>query len=275
MSARFLDEPRLILLAAAATRRSPEDVVAGADLRGAAAVVDDVERAPDAIRAAATALSSIARRRPFASGNAAAAWFTCAFLAPEGARRLSARRRDLVDVIVRIGEGVIDIDTLESMLHGRSDVPVPWPCPACGRALHTDSRYGGRGATWLGPSRLELTARCAVEHRAHDRHGRTLTVTPAAPHEEATRWRPALRNHVTDAIVAIGDDGALLLTPNGEEFVVGVVDDLTPGDLVGDWRPLHAKARIAARIPARDVVVDAHRGLVDVASLAVVGAGAG
>ena len=103
-----------------------------------------------------------------------------------------------------------------------------------------------------GTSHAELTARCAFEHRAHDRHG-AARATASSPSPIA----PAVLARGDCGSVALAVDGrTLVLSPYCDEpaiYRVSEVGEVSPGDLVGRWDALVARGTTVGFVPADDL----------------------
>ena len=256
MTSRRLDEAQLILIAAVASRTTPDAALAAADLSALARVVVAMEELDDILEIAAAALVEIARERPFGPASNAAAWLACALLAPADAEQLAADRSEALDLVARASSGEATREQVRERLASRRT-----RCPACRRTLGRGGTAGPRRA--VRPTPIELVARCAVEHRAHGRFGQPFR---APTREEDTPWRPVVTNPLTGAMIVLADAAPLLLVPRGERYDV-IEARFVAGDLVGDWRALTDRAVVVASIAAGAVVLDADRSMIDTSRL--------
>jgi hypothetical protein len=156
---------------------------------GLVAVVAAVEGAATGLDAAALAVLEIGRRRPFGTGNAATAWLAAAHLLAGDGLRLRIGHHaatTLFAASARLGPrevaAVIDAHTERYLSPARRALrwlvrPTPRPgpgvtwCPACGRPVVQRRHDLAAAGMWADAARLERVARCAVEHRGHDRYG--------------------------------------------------------------------------------------------------------
>lgn len=174
-----LDEGWLVWVAAAATGLPPDDVLATADIGALVGVVAEVELTTAGSERAIALLRGIARRRPFATDNRAAAWLACVIVLDADGVTTVAEDADVVEIVDELVRGSLsDADALVRLT--RHPVPAPrvvGSCPACGRPLHLfDHERLGSQPVLIGSSRYELVARCWFEHRVHDRSGRPFAV---------------------------------------------------------------------------------------------------
>ena len=257
MSSPRLDEASLILVAATAAARTPEDVLAATDMAALARVTASIDEADDALDAAAVALVAIAKERPFGADSDATAWLACALIAPAEAAHAALKGADAIELVRRAARGEATWEQVRERLAATGT-----SCPACGQPLPSEAPTAGkRPAPRCTP--LELVARCAVQNRRHGRFGRPFTKpTPV----EDTPWRPVLANRRTGAMIVLADDAPLLLVPEGETYVVAEAT-FVAGDLVGDWRGVLAKSVVRTSVPARAVVLDAHASTIDTSRL--------
>jgi hypothetical protein len=188
----WLDEAELVHVAAMATGRPPATVLTTTDVAALAHVVAHLEQATTRVEAAATAVLEIGRRRPFGDGSPAAAWLAAAHLlaldgrslriGPVGAAGvLAAEERigvaEVTEVLVEHSEprrsriGRLLRPLLE--VH-RPDGPSLLPCPACGLPVVRRRNDITDAGPWSSSAVAQRVARCAVEHRTHDRWARQL-----------------------------------------------------------------------------------------------------
>jgi hypothetical protein len=185
-----LDEADLVLVASAACGQRPEQVLASCDVAALASVVAAAEHAPSGLDAAAVVVVEFGRRRPFARGNAAAAWLAAAHLltgdglrlriGPTTARTVFAASDDLDATVVRavLVEHIEPSRSLvgrvlRSLFGPRTlDGPGVFRCPACDRPLVQRRGDLVAAGPWVDSARIERVARCAVEHGAHGRRAR-------------------------------------------------------------------------------------------------------
>ena len=251
-----VDEGWLVCIGAAAAGADPHEVLAAADVGALARVVSDIEAGSvGPWQQAASALLAVAHHAPFRCANRAAAWLAAVdVLAQHGLRPSMTRAEDVLDVLETPGS----VEEVAGRLERTS-----WatrPCPACGRRL----RFGDaskRDLVMVGMDRVELTARCWVEHRAHDRFGRPFQKA-AAPAHEPVRWRPVVHLADRETLIVITDDGALVLARDQDRaFKVSRLDDLPIGVTNGD--ELLRQGRALATVPASQVRFHATTGDVD------------
>lgn len=183
----WLDEVELVHVAATATGRSPDEVLASTDIAALAHVVARLEAVPTAVEAAATALLEIGRQRPFGEGSAATAWLATAHLLSLGGLQLrigpigaagvlspdlSLEVADVVEVLREHGRprpsrwGRV-VQAL--FVASRPDGPSVVPCPACGLPVVCRRCDIIAAGPWSASADVERVARCAVERRGHDR----------------------------------------------------------------------------------------------------------
>lgn len=139
-----------------------------------------------------------------------------------------------------------------------------WRCPApsCGRTVWRDNP--ALKGIWFVPADLELIARCARQHGAHDRHGGPLPVDddPWLPTAEALDASAVpVQRRPDGSFVALQWPTALLYVPDddGRAYEVRALDDLLPSDLVGT---APRRGRVVGHVTADEVAFDADDRLV-------------
>jgi hypothetical protein len=188
----WLDEAELVHVAAMATRRPPAAVLATTDVAALAHVVAHLEQATTRVEAAATAVLEIGRRRPFGDGSTATAWLAGAHLLALDGLSLRIGPVGAAGVIAtdeRIGVAEVAAVLLEHSEPRRSrigrllrplfevhrpDGPSLLPCPACGLPVVRRRNDIALAGPWSSSAVAQRVARCAVEHRTHDRWARQL-----------------------------------------------------------------------------------------------------
>ena len=111
--------------------------------------------------------------------------------------------------------------------------PEEWPCPACGRTVSRDNP--AQKGVWFAPVEVELLARCARQHRAHDRDGTPLP-TPSAEVDVASTV-PVVRL-ATGGFVALVPPAGVRFDPDHDGgWLAYRLDRLDPSDLLGDVAP--------------------------------------
>ena len=188
----WLDEAELVHVAAVATGRHPAAVLADADVAALATVVARLEQAPSTVEAAATAVLEVGRRRPFGDASTPAAWLAAAHLLSLDGLRLHIGPVGAAGVLADEPPlGVAEVAEVLRLHSGRRrsrlgrllgslfevtwpDGPSVLPGPACGRAIVQRRNDVTTTGPWSDMARAQRVARCAVEHRAHDRWARPL-----------------------------------------------------------------------------------------------------
>jgi hypothetical protein len=240
-----LDEAGLVWAAALVTGAAPADVVDAVDVAALSALVAEVDAIHDPVRAAAHLLARVVLERPFPMANAAIGWLATVELLQERGLHTAARPRDVVELCAAIRAGRADVAAQLRRWSTRSG----FRCPACDRTVYEFSATGPR--VLHGTSRAELTARCAFEHRSHDRHGGALATSSPSP------IAPAVLARGDCGSVAVAVDGrTLVLSPYCDEpaiYRVSEVGEVSPGDLVGRWDALVARATTVGFVPADDL----------------------
>jgi prophage maintenance system killer protein len=275
-----VDDADLVVVGAVATGVGPDVLLDGTEVAALARIVARVEDASTPFEEAAAVLCGIAGRRPFPTGNRAAAWLGAAYVL--AANGLSLRISDAeATALVRAAEGfasereVVDVlrdhvrppggtvrRVLRFLAEPRSVDGGPWPCPACARPVDVDARSvaGLRGPT----SREAVPTLMALCRRQHGTHDRTRRAPPAPPFEAGdTRWCPVVRaNEETgQAFLAVSASGGVAFFPGEDEsarpvYEVAHVRELHAGDLAGDWAHLRARADAVGRVAASAVHFD-------------------
>jgi hypothetical protein len=184
-----LDEADLVHVAAFATGTRPERVLAACDMAGLASVAAALEGASGGLEGAALVVLEMGRRRPLAVGNAATAWLAAAHLLAGDGLRL--RIGHLAATTVFEASAELGAGDVAAVIAPRTEphrsrlrrtvrrligpVPPAGPgvvrCPACGRPLVQRRHDLVADGVWTEAARLERVARCAAEHRRHDRLG--------------------------------------------------------------------------------------------------------
>jgi hypothetical protein len=184
-----LDEADLVHVAATATGTAPERVLAGCDVAGLASVAAVLESATCGLDAAALVVLEVGRRRPFAAGNAATAWLAAAHALAGDDLRL--RIGHLAATTVFEGSSRLGVREVAAVIEAHAErrgsflrgvlrrltgpveptgPGVSW-CPSCGRPLVQRRHDIVAEGVWVESARIQRIARCAVEHRDHDRFG--------------------------------------------------------------------------------------------------------
>ncbi len=258
------DEGTLVWAAATVLRADPTEVLTRTDLAALDAVVVAATRT-DPVEAAAALLVTTIRERPFPHANVAIAWLAAADLLAAAGRRVAMDAADAVDLCTAITTAqtstvqlsTAEISTAEVAGALRASlVRAGTACPACGRHVYAD-QPSARHTMTPGAGRYELTARCAFEHRAHDRRGNDLARPAEAPRP---RRHPVLARGACGSYLVVGPDGGIVVSPwTDEPAVVRVarVGDVAPGDLVGSWSRLVAQSRPIGFAPAESAQPDA------------------
>ena len=240
-----LDEAGLVCAAALVTDTAPADIVDAVDAAVLGALVAEVDAIDDPVRAAAPLLSRSVRERPFPAFNAAIGWLAAVDLLRAHGLHAAARPRDVVELCGAIRAGAADV---AAQLR-RWTTSSGFRCPACDRTVYAFSARGPR--VLHGTSRVELTARCAFEHRSHDRHGVRRATSSSSP------IAPAVLARGECGSVAIAVDGrTLVLSPYCDEppiYRVSEIGEVSPGDLVGRWDALVARATTVGFVPADEL----------------------
>jgi hypothetical protein len=252
VSPPVLDEAQLILIAAAAAARAPEDVLASTDVAALARVSTAIEACDHALDVAAAALVGIAQEQPFGQDSNAVAWLACAMVAPVEAARVAVNRADAIDLVGRASRGVLTRELVREHLESGQT-----RCPACHRPVGHATTPTRRPPIRSAP--VELVALCAVEHRAHGRFGQPFN---EPGREEDTPWRPVIANRANGAMIVLADAAPLLLVPDGDSYVVAE-PTFVAGDLVGDWSALIDNALIRTSVPADVVALDSQGSMID------------
>lgn len=188
----WLDEAELVHVAAVATGRHPDAVLAAVDVVALASVVAQLEQAPTAVEAAATAVLEVGRRQPFGAGSTATAWLAAAHLLSLEGIRLRIGPIGAAGVLG--GDPQLEVAQVAEILRLHSgrrrsvvgrllaslfevswpDGPSVLPCPVCSRPVVQRRSDVTTTGPWSEMARTQRVARCAVEHRAHDRWARQL-----------------------------------------------------------------------------------------------------
>ena len=241
MGDRRIDEASLVCAAALVLEVTPADVLEEVEIAGLTALVATVDAIEDAARAAAHLLERIVLDRPFPRSSAAIGWLAAVDLLRAEGQHVDARPQDVVALCAAIRAGTADV---VGQLR-RWSTPSGFACPACGRTVYAFAT--ARTPVLHGTSRTELTARCAFEHRRHDRRGRTRDAD-----EPVERDRTVLaRGECGSVALAVGGRTVIVSPYCDDPLIrrVSEVDDVSPGELLGRWDALVARATTIAFVP--------------------------
>jgi hypothetical protein len=126
-------------------------------------------------------------------------------------------------------------------------MPSGFACPACGRTVY--AFVTSRLPMLHGTSRTELTARCAFEHRSHDRRGRAR---PADERSDDGDIATVLARGACGSVALAVGERTVIVSPYCDDPVISRVSevyDVSPGELLGRWDALVARATTIAYVP--------------------------
>ena len=127
--------------------------------------------------------------------------------------------------------------------------PEEWPCPACGRSVSRDNP--AQKGVWFAPVEVELRARCARQHGAHDRHGTPLP-TPSDEADVASTV-PVVRLAAGGFVALVPPAGVRFDPDHDGGWLAYRLDRLDPSDLLGEG--VAPRGRLVGRVVIRDTEV--------------------
>jgi hypothetical protein len=290
---RVLDRADLVVLGAEAAGLDPYEVADEVDVGALVMVEAQLAGARTVPAAAASALVTIAARRPFPRDNRAAAWLAAAHVVALNGWELeldiglavllvddaAAGRRDeravasvLADHLRSPRSARLRRLAARAAALARSPQPPQPPelrCPLCHRPLRRTAIW--QQSPWAVVPRHQLIGGCLRQHGVHDRHGRAAERAAEPVRDQAV---PLVRGRVDDtgseAFVALTGQGPVLLCPAGTgagdrpvTYDLFVLDELSLSGLVGRWDRLLQEREPVARIELEDGPLDPSRAALD------------
>jgi hypothetical protein len=263
-----MDESTLVWAAALVNDVDPAEVLAQTDVAALAAIVARADEASEPVDVAAWLLVGVVQGRPFPTGNAAVGWLAALDVLAVATCRVTVDRARVVRLCDDIRQGALGPGAVAAVLRGWV-VENGIACPACGRRVYA-SDPAARRLVMPGTSRFELTARCAFEHRGHDRCGRLAALpAPSPAGHTVDRRLPVLARGACGSFLVAGDPTSVVVSPFCDDPpIVRVVEigEICAGDLVGRWDRLVARSSTLGFVPADEARPD-ERGRVDVGRL--------
>ncbi len=198
-----IDEATLLWAAAVVGRVDPVAAANGVDVDALVRVVTAADDAPDPLSTAAGVLFNLITSRPFPSSNAAIGWLAATELLARVGCRVVVSSETVVSLCDAVRDGCRTEDQVAASLRSWM-VVAGTACPVCGRRVYANAS-GARRTSMPGSARFELTARCAFEHRVHDKLGRAIA-RPFEPSPESRQ--PVLARGACGSLLIAGPDGA-------------------------------------------------------------------
>lgn len=249
-----LDEAACVWAAALAVGVDPVQLSATVDVAALAVVVADADVAADPVDAAARLLVGMVRRRPFPAPNASIGWLTSVDWLARRQLRVVADPPAVVELCGSIRAGSAEPAEVAAAMRAWV-IADGIACPVCGRRVYARDPLARRSLAPVG-GRFELTARCAFEHRTHDKSGRPMASPTTRPVEGS---QPILATGECGSFLVAGEAGSVAVSPLLDDPpIVRVVeiDDLRPGDLVGRWDSLIERSTTLGFVSADEAAPD-------------------
>lgn len=282
-----VDEGDLVWIAAAASGRDPEALLAACDIAVLAGIVAKAESARSPLGAAAAVLVGIAHQRPFPIDNAATAWLAAAYLLTVSAIRVRMTDAEVATLVTAAGDGhmsTFDVvaaleaarpaprrplrELLRSMWVSPPKPPVTWDCPMCALPV----RVPATDAAWmLGPNRPEARAvLLALCQRQHGSHRAARGPVPSSDVSNGVATLPVVSGPVRGgrpSFLVPNGPRPLAFMPEADNTSRGYhvlhLRELTVSDLLGSWERLYAKADRIDHVDAEAVHFDDDGRLID------------
>jgi prophage maintenance system killer protein len=242
-----VDDADLLLIASAALDHDADLLLDTIDVAALAHVVARAETAATPVDAAAVVLVEIAQRRPFHSGNQAAAWLAAAYVLASNDIHLRIGDAEALALVHAAGQHRIGEPEVAAVLSRHID---RWPhlLRRVGRFL-----FEASSAEWRPwPNGLPEPVR------------RRPLPRPALAERRDPPTCPVVFGPWTDGrqsfLVIVGASGVAFFPATDDSgcavYDVVQVRDLAAGDLVGDWRRLRTGGEMVGSVAAADVRLD-------------------